>query len=334
MKKPVLIVLLAAALILIVGQAAWAFSDTKQDPNADKIEALKEAGIISGEQQDMFNPSGKLTYSAGISMIVKGFELSLAHVQFIKAPEASDYYTNVKNGMWYSDAFVIAHHNGLEIPKDVKPEQIMTREQYAHHLFNAIISRGDYAFIEIYQMFEDESEVDKAYMNSIQKLLTTDIVDMDSTNTFRPKNGITRSEAAGWLYDGIKFVKEHTDTDNVPDQPAGASPLFDLQLSVKKVNADINEVTVKAQAPHPGYGIRISSIFFDEKGQAVIMVEAVQPDPNKMYPQVITEVQTVTYVSSQFKPVLPEEPGNPNDEVSSTPSDQAPLAPVELPAMK
>ncbi|PZD93856.1 S-layer homology domain-containing protein [Paenibacillus sambharensis] len=326
MKKPVLIVLLAAALILIVGQTAWAFSDTKQDPNADKIKALKEAGIISGEQQDLFNPTGKLTYSAGISMIVRGFELSLAHVQFIKAPEASDYYTNVKNDMWYSNAFVIAHHNGIEIPKDVKPEQIMTREEYAHYLFNAITSRGDFAFIEIYQTFDDESKVNEAYMNSIQKLLTTDIADMKGTNTFRPKDAITRSESAGWLYDGIEFVKKHTDTDSVPDQPAGASPLFDLQLSVKEVNADINEVTVKAQAPHPGYGIRISSIFFDEKGQAVIMVEPVQPDPNKMYPQVITEVQTVTYVSSKFKPVLPEEPAHTNDEAPAAPSLPAPSA--------
>ncbi|MNV98802.1 hypothetical protein D3C71_1940940 [compost metagenome] len=58
--------------------------------------------------------------------------------------------------------------------------------------------------------------------------------------------------------------------------------------------------------PHPGYGFRISSIAF-EGDQAIIYTEPTLPDPDKMYPQVITTVQVTAYVDAAFKPVLAQD---------------------------
>src|SRR5207247_1723456 len=71
----------------------------------------------------------------------------------------------------------------------------------------------------------------------------------------------------------------------------------------KAITPDVNEVTITAQAPHSGYGLRIVSLTF-EGDQALIQVEPLSPEEGKMYLQVITQVKAVTYISSHYKPVL------------------------------
>ncbi|WP_036718771.1 S-layer homology domain-containing protein [Paenibacillus harenae] len=314
-KRSIMIMAVVAMMLFTLGQTVWAFNDIKNDANEQKIAELKERGILKGDKHDKYNPKGKLSYAEGVSLLVKGFDLNIDHIRFIKEPKATDYFPRLKDNAWYSQAFIIAHLNGIEIPKDVKANDAMTREQFAHHLFKAVQKKGDYAFIEMYMLIEDEADVDKAYMDSIQKLLVSKIAELDNDNKFYPKKAITRGEAAGWLYDAIKFVKE---TTPIPPQPE--LPTFDLNLAVTPVNADINKVTVSTQVPHPGYGIRISSIQF-EGGQAVINVDTVMPDPDKMYPQVITDVTVSTYVDAAFKPVLPASGGG-SDSVSSSAAAQ------------
>ncbi|WP_127497675.1 protease complex subunit PrcB family protein [Paenibacillus glycanilyticus] len=297
--KAVLLLAMSMLLVFTLGQTVFAFSDTSKDPNKSKIESLEKQGVIKGEKGNKFNSNGKLSYAAGISMIVKAFDLNIDNIRFIKKPEVADYYPNLKNGSWYADAFIIAQYNGLEVPKNVKANDEMTREQFAHHLFKAITKKGDFAFIELYMTINDEKDINKDYMNSIQKLLISKIATLDKKNNFYPKQKITRGVAAGWLYDGLEFVKK---TPTIPAEPA-PQPIQDLKLTVTSVNKDINKVTVSGQAPHPGYGLRVTSISFVD-GQAIIKVETVQPDPNKMYPQVITEVSATTYVDAAYKPVL------------------------------
>lgn len=304
MKKQFLLIVTGLLLVFTAAQAAWAFSDTANDPNASKIEALQQAGILAGEAGGTFNPSGQLTYAQGVSMIVKGLDLNLDTIRFIKAPQATDYYPNLKNDAWYSSAFIIAALNGLDVPQDVKADQPMTREQFTHHLYKGILRTGDYAFIDLYATFKDEADVDKGYMEAVQKLLITKIAALDESQAFHPKAVITRGEAAGWLHGAIAFVK---DSVQPPAEEPG-SPLTAVKLATVAVNDKVNEVTVTATAPHPGYGIRIASIAF-EGGSAVIRTEPVLPDPDKMYPQVLTDVSAVTYISASYTPVLAENGG-------------------------
>ncbi|MCR2803645.1 S-layer homology domain-containing protein [Paenibacillus soyae] len=302
-KKSWLMIALTFVLLFTLGQSVMAFSDVDKGSDKEKIEVLKEKGIVNGISKDHFNPKGTLTYAAGISMIVKGLDLNIDHVRFIRMPLASDNHPNLKDDAWYSQAFVIADFYGLDIPKDVKPNDKMTKEQFAHHLFKAMMTKGEYAFIELFVVINDEADVNPAYMDSVQKLLITKIASLDKKNNFYPTQSITRGEAAVWLHDGMKFVEE---TPTVEPQPE--LPVFEQTLSVEAVNSDVNKVTITAQMPHPGYGLRIASISF-EGDKAVIYTEAVEPDPDKMYPQVITEVKVSTYVDAKFKPVLPETGG-------------------------
>ncbi|MBD3918057.1 S-layer homology domain-containing protein [Paenibacillus sp. PR3] len=297
LKLPLLIALMTSLLFLI-GQSVFAFSDTQSDVNADKITSLQKQGILSGSG-GKFRPNDKLTYAEGISLLVKGFELKDTNV-YIKKPEASDYYTRIPNNAWYAESFVIAHAVGLDVPKDVNPAAALTREQFAHYLFQSIIHDRDIAFIELFILINDGDAINTTYMDSVQKLIISQIVKLDDKQNFYPKQKIIRSEAAGWLYDGIEFAKAH-DTDNSGGD--GLTDVYNTQLSVTPVNKSVNEVTVTATVPHPGYGLRIASIKF-EGSKALINVEIVQPDPDRMYAQVITDLKAVTYVSSSYTPEI------------------------------
>ncbi len=302
MKKQGILLMVSILLIFTMGYTALAFSDTQSAKNSDKINTLKDDGVIAGIGNNKFNPEGKLTYAAGISMMVKGLDVSLARFLFIKEPLASDFYTHVKDGKWYSDAFIIANVNGLDIPKDVRPEQIMTREQFAHHLFRAVEANNQHAYPELFIQIKDEDQISKAYKESIQKLLISKIVSLDSEQQFHPLREMTRGEAAEWVYEARAFVQNAAEEPQPEPQPG---PLADLTLTSKAISETVTEVTVSAQAPHPGYGIRIASIQFNGK-EAIIYTEPILPDPDKMYIQVITEVAAVTYVGSEYKAVLAE----------------------------
>lgn len=186
-KRSVLILTLVAMMLFTLGQTVWAFKDVKNDVNEQKIAELKKLGILSGDNNDRFNPQDKLTYAQGVSLIVKGLDINIDHIRFIKAPKATDYFPNLKDDAWYADAFIIASINGLEIPQAVKANDVMTREQFAHHLFKAMMTKGDYAFIEIFMLLDDEADVNKDYMDSIQKLIISKVITLDDTNKFLPK---------------------------------------------------------------------------------------------------------------------------------------------------
>lgn len=295
--KPLLLATTAVALCFSVTGAAYAFNDVKNDPEQTAIEQLQHRGVISGVGQDQFAPKGTLTVGNAVALIVSGMKLNIDNIPSIKEPKASDYFTNVKDDSWYAQAFIIASLNGLDIPKDINPNESVTREQYAHWLYNALNTKGDYAWIEMYIMLNDEDQVDEAYMTSIQHMLIAKIAKLDENSDFRPKKPITRSEAAGMLYRTIEYV------DNVKPIEIPHSVLADAKISSEKVSEDIAKITVSAQAPHPGYGIEVSSIHFSGK-QAIVNYRVILPDPDQMYAQVITEVKAETYVDADYEAVL------------------------------
>ncbi|WP_127579690.1 S-layer homology domain-containing protein [Paenibacillus koleovorans] len=298
MRKRWISAILVLLLLLSVQANAFAFSDIKGDAAEADIIALRDAGIVSGMSAEQFAPKGKVTYAQAVHLIVKGFGLNIDHIRFIKQPLASDFYSNVPNDSWYAESFIIANLNGLSIPQDVNPNSVITREQFAQLLFEGISVKGDFPLIQIWINIQDEADVSKEYMTSIQSLLIMKVAMLEDGN-FLPKQEVTRGEAAQLLHRAMQFVKKH--------QPIAPAPPADHEVSmnVTKVTDAVNQVTVSwGSKPNPGYTIGIDRIEFRPNGEAWIYYMTGTPDPNKMYPQVIVEPKVDTYVSSAYKPVL------------------------------
>jgi len=115
--------------------------------------------------------------------------------------------------------------------------------------------------------------------------------------------------------------------------------LTDLALKTERVNEDIVKVTVTAQAPHPGYGLEIANIAFEGK-QAYISWRVVLPDPNMVYPQVITDVSAITYIPAGYEAVLagmlsPKDNSKPANDGSASETAESPaVIPKSAPKVK
>jgi len=302
-KKTIAFAAAALSCVLLSG-SAFAFSDiSPKDPGYKSIQDLRDRGIVQGVGNNAFKPQAPVDGATALTLIVKGLNLNIDAIRFIKEPKASDYFTNVKDNASYAMTFIIARMNGLDIPKDIDPSKKITREQFAHWLFQGISTKGDYAFTEQYVMLNDEDKVTQAFSNSIQKLLVSGIAELDKEQNFRPRDAITRSEAAVLLDRAIEFV-EKTPLPEVEEPQA--SVLSDVKLTSEAYSGDVTKVTVTATVPHPGYGIEVSSIEFKD-GNAIVRYRSTPPDPAALYPQVITDVKTFAYIPSAYKPVLGSE---------------------------
>jgi len=295
--------LLAVCLMVWLACAgtAAAFPDIKGDPNADRIMKLKEEGILKGDSKGLFRPGDKLTYAEGVTMIVSGLGLGLEGIRFVKEPKASDSYDFVLDGKWYSDAFITASFH-LDIPRSVKPDLSMTRERFAHHLYRGLAAKAGFTLPSPNPIIADAADISPDYRESVQLLIFAGIAELDEGRRFEPKRAITRGEAAGMLHNAIVFLRQLAESD-APAKASDPSPLTGLRLESAPLADGVNAVTVRATAPHPGYGIRVASIAFKDD-KAFIHVEPVFPDPDRMYPQVLSEVSAVVYIDSAFTPVL------------------------------
>ncbi|WP_282937207.1 S-layer homology domain-containing protein [Paenibacillus sp. RC67] len=295
MKKFVTLVSAVALLCSVSAGSVYAFTDldsTEQEP----ITALKDRGIVSGVDNQHFVPRGQISYAQTVSMLVKGLKLNLDTIKFVKKPEASDYFTKIPNDAWYAEAFVIAKVNGLDIPQDVDPNGPITREKYANLLNDAMDKKAQLPMIKMAVILADEDQVALEYRVDMQRIYLLKIAKLGEDRKAYPKQEMTRGEAATWLYNGIKLVEAHTAKPNPPQQA-------DITVNVEKVSDDVNKVILSREMPNPGYGLRITGIRFETDDTAVIQYEVVNPKPDMMYPQVITNVKVETYVASKYKAV-------------------------------
>lgn len=294
MKKLIALTLTSLMVGSLTFSTAFAFSDV-EDGQAEAVSALQSRGVVSGIDNEHFVPKGKISYAQSVQMIVKGLDLNIDTLKFVKKPEASDTYTNIPNDAWYADAFIIAHYNGLEIPKDVNPNAIITREQFGNLLVHALEKDGNFPLVKMYVVIKDADQITPEYQGALQRMLLYKITSLDKDGKLNPKGELTRGEAATWVYNASKVAAAHT------QKPA---PAENVSVAVEKINDDVNKVTLsRGSKPSAGYGITITGIRFEQDGQAVITYTLQDPQPDSMNATVITEPQAVTYVSSKYKAV-------------------------------
>lgn len=294
MRKIMTMLTAAALLCSVSASSVFAFNDIDSPEQKEPIMALKARGIVSGVDGEHFAPKGKISYAQSIQLLVKGLGLNIDNMRFIKPPLASDYYTSIPNDAWYAEAFIIAHLNGLSIPKDVDPNGTITREQFAHLLIQAIDTKGSFPVIKMIIVLQDEDQVNPEYNYSLQRLFLHKLAKPENGYAY-PKRELTRGEAAVWVHNAIKFVESHT------EKPA---PAEEVKVRVEKVNDEVNKVILsRGEKPSSGYTIAVTGIRFGEDGKAYVQYKLGDPKPDMSYLTVITEPTAVTFVSSKYEAV-------------------------------
>lgn len=195
------------------------FTDIQSVSGADKIESLHQDGFIKGVSDDLFKPEEQLSTAQGIQLIVDGLDLNLDAIRFIKMPVPSDYFSAVKDGVWYSDAFVRAQFNSIKLPQNIDPSKPLTREEYTLFLMQALEAKGGLPMMKIKPVdMADENELTPEYQGAVQRSLVLKISTLNANGQFNPKQTITRAEAAVMMYNAIEHM-ESFHSEQTPDTP-------------------------------------------------------------------------------------------------------------------
>jgi len=295
-KKSLFTAVLSLVLLLAITPVLHAFSDVSGHKAESHINSLKERGVINGVSSGTFNPDRELTYAQAVSLLDRAFELDLSRFRFVKEPLASDMYKNVANDQWYSAAFVDGYYNGVEFATDVDPNASISREEFASILMDQVDRKGNYPLIMIYIDYLDAKEVEPDYSNAIQKLLILNFAELTEDQKFNPTQSITRGEAAIWLDKALIFADTLKGNEEI--QPS-VQPT-NVKVTTEALTDTVNKVTISADVPHPGYGMKVAHINFVDD-IAYVDLQIIEPQPDMMYPQVITNVSTAVYVDKQYK---------------------------------
>ncbi len=214
MKLKLKMITLTTALILsMTGQCFAAatnpFTDIDAAKSKDKIIELYDKGVIKGTGNGLFNPDGTITAAQGVQMIVNAFDISLAAIDFIKAPQATDWFKKANDNAWYADALIRAGANNIGLPADLDPNAKWTKEDFTYYLVTAMEAHYNMPMINMmYIETADESDITIGYQGAIQRSMKYNITSLDQERKFFPKKQLTRAEAAEMIYNGRTLVTE------------------------------------------------------------------------------------------------------------------------------
>jgi hypothetical protein len=213
MKLKIKMIALATVLLLsMTGQcfaAVSPFTDINDTNSKDKIVELYDKGVIKGNGNGLFNPDGTLTAAQGVQMIVNAFDISLASISFIKAPQTTDFFKKANDNAWYADALIRAGANNIGLPADLDPNAKWTKEDFTYYLITAMEAHYNMPMINMmYIETADESDMTIEYQGAIQRSMKYNITALDQDKKFYPKKQLTRAEAAEMIYNGRTLVTE------------------------------------------------------------------------------------------------------------------------------
>ena len=95
------------------------------------------------------------------------------------------------------------------------------------------------------------------------------------------------------IFNALEFVDQHSDsgsTEPAPTNPGEGQQAIVPEVTISKVDDKTSKVTLTAEMPHPGYGLKIDEVKLEQDKLAIVKYSIVQPDPDMMYPMVITKV--------------------------------------------
>ncbi|WP_339299641.1 S-layer homology domain-containing protein [Paenibacillus sp. FSL R5-0623] len=292
---------LAATLALCVsltagGASVFAFTDVKDEGQKSVVDSLKSKGIVNGVTEDLFRPDLALSEPQGVQLIVNAFGLKN---EFAEASAQN----KISPDTWYADAVQAATQNGLSIPVEVNPQGKMTRELFVILLHEGINTTGNYPVIMKYNLVKDENKIGKDAISAVQNLLNMNIIELDKDGNFRPDQSLTRMEAASMIFNALEFVDKHGNggsAEPAPTTPGEGQQAIVPEVTTTKVDDKTTKVKLSAEMPHPGYGLKIDDVKLEKDGRAIVLYSIIQPDPDMMYPMVITNVTAETDIPTGY----------------------------------
>ena len=181
---------------------AGVYPDTKDNWARDAIQAMTQAGYLSGYADNTFKPSAQITREQAAAIYGKVLQHNLNEQELadIVTKEASTSYSDVEADRWSSSAIKLVSAAGVmegTSKTAFTPSKTMDREQFVASAASLAKKLNLSTPVKTEKVtFKDEASISSTYLVDIQYMAQRGIVASGATENFNPKQPVTRAQAA------------------------------------------------------------------------------------------------------------------------------------------
>ena len=181
---------------------AGVYPDTKDNWARDAIQAMTQAGYLSGYADNTFKPSAQITREQAAAIYGKVLQHNLNEQELadIVTKESSTSYSDVEADRWSSSAIKLVSAAGVmegTSKTAFTPSKTMDREQFVASAASLAKKLNLSTPVKTEKVtFKDEASISSAYLADIQYMAQRGIVASGATENFNPKQPVTRAQAA------------------------------------------------------------------------------------------------------------------------------------------
>ena len=178
------------------------YPDTKDNWARDAIQAMTQAGYLSGYADNTFKPSAQITREQAAAIYGKVLQHNLNEQELaeIATKESSTAYSDVEADRWSSSAIKLVSAAGVmegTSKTAFTPSKTMDREQFVASAASLAKKLNLSTPVKAEKVtFKDEASISSAYLADIQYMAQRGIVASGATENFNPKQPVTRAQAA------------------------------------------------------------------------------------------------------------------------------------------
>ena len=259
---------------------AGVYPDTKDNWARDAIQAMTQAGYLSGYADNTFKPSAQITREQAAAIYGKVLQHNLNEQELadIVTKEASTSYSDVEADRWSSSAIKLVSAAGVmegTSKTAFTPSKTMDREQFVASAASLAKKLNISTPVKTEKVtFKDEASISSAYLADIQYMAQRGIIASGATENFNPKQPVTRAQAATILNRMLNGAGLATPKHATTEAKVEAAIKEDTKKVEKAVEKDASNVSKDAKKD-------LSKVDKDAKKDVAKADKAVKEDAKK-----------------------------------------------------
>lgn len=259
---------------------AGVYTDTKDNWARDAIQAMSQAGYLSGYSDNTFKPSAQITREQAAAIYGKVLQHNLNEQELadIVTKESATSYSDVEADRWSNSAIKLVSAAGVmqgTSKTAFTPSKTMNREEFVASAASLAKKLNITTPVKTEKIrFKDEDSISLDYVADINYMAERGIVASGTTENFNPKQPVTRAQAATILNRMLNGAGLATPKHAAPEAKAETAVKEDAKKVEKTVEKDASKVSKDAKKD-------VAKLDKDAKKDAVKADKAVKEDAKK-----------------------------------------------------
>ena len=259
---------------------AGVYTDTKDNWARDAIQAMSQAGYLSGYSDNTFKPSAQITREQAAAIYGKVLQHNLNEQELadIVTKESATSYSDVEADRWSNSAIKLVSAAGVmqgTSKTAFTPSKTMNREEFVASAASLAKKLNITTPVKTEKIrFKDEDSISLDYVADINYMAERGIVASGTTENFNPKQPVTRAQAATILNRMLNGAGLATPKHAAPEAKAETAVKEDAKKVEKAVKKDASKVSKDAKKD-------VAKLDKDAKKDAAKADKAVKEDAKK-----------------------------------------------------